>query len=128
MNGAPEYWSKGVLISMNSPQHPPTPPLQSAVIRVVLPFHLKNLAKVEGELALDVPEPLTVGAVLDALEAKHPVLRGTIRDHGTLKRRPFIRYFACKEDLSLEPADTPLPAAVVTGEEPFLVVGAMAGG
>jgi hypothetical protein len=97
-------------------------------IRVVLPFHLKNLAKVDGELALEVPEPLTIGAVLEALEAKHPVLRGTIRDHGTLKRRPFIRYFACKEDLSLEPTDTPLPEAVVKGEEPFLVVGAMAGG
>ncbi len=97
-------------------------------IRVVLPFHLRNLARVEGEVEVEVAGPITVGAVLDALEAKHPVLRGTIRDHGTLKRRPFIRFFACKEDLSLEAPDTPLPAAVVKGEEPFLVVGAMAGG
>lgn len=98
------------------------------MIRVVLPFHLRNLARVEGDVELDVANPITVSAVLDALEAKHPVLRGTIRDHGTLKRRPFIRFFACKEDLSLEPPDTPLPEAVVRGEEPFLVVGAMAGG
>lgn len=98
------------------------------MIRVVLPFHLRNLARVEGEVDVEVAGPITVGAVLDALEAKHPVLRGTIRDHGTLKRRPFIRFFACKEDLSLDPPDTPLPEAVVKGEEPFLVVGAMAGG
>lgn len=98
------------------------------MIRVVLPFHLRNLAKVDGEVTLEVAAPVTVRAVLDALETKHPVLRGTIRDHGTLKRRPFIRYFACKEDLSLEPPDTLLPDAVVKGEEPFLVVGAMAGG
>lgn len=98
------------------------------MIRVVLPFHLRNLAKVEGEVEINVPEPQTVAAVLDALEAKHPILRGTIRDHGTLKRRPFIRFFACKEDLSLEPADTRLPEVVVQGEEPFIVVGAMAGG
>ena len=98
------------------------------MIRVVLPFHLRNLALVEGEVALEVAEPVTVNAVLDALEAKHPVLRGTIRDHGTLKRRPFIRFFACKEDWSLEPPDTHLPVAVATGAEPFLIVGAMAGG
>lgn len=98
------------------------------MIRVQLPFHLRNLAHVEGEVLLDVPEPLTIRAVLDALEAKYPALRGTIRDHGTLKRRPFIRFFACKEDLSLEPAETKLPDAVITGDEPFLVVGAMAGG
>jgi molybdopterin synthase sulfur carrier subunit len=98
------------------------------MIRLVLPFHLRNLARVEGEVELDVANPITVSAVLDALETKHPVLRGTIRDHGTLKRRPFIRFFACKEDLSLEPPDTLLPDAVVKGEEPFLVVGAMAGG
>lgn len=98
------------------------------MIRVVLPFHLRNLARVDGELQLEVPPPITIGAVLDALEAKYPVLRGTIRDHGTLKRRPFIRFFACKEDLSLEPLNTPLPEAVVNGTEPFLVVGAMAGG
>jgi len=97
-------------------------------IRVVLPFHLRNLARVEGEVTVEVAGPLTIQSVLDALEAKHPVLRGTIRDHSTLKRRPFIRFFACKEDLSLEPTNTPLPEAVVKGEEPFLVVGAMAGG
>lgn len=98
------------------------------MIRVVLPFHLRNLARVEGEVLLEVPPPITIAAVLDALEARFPVLRGTIRDHGTLKRRPFIRFFACKEDLSLEPVDTLLPEAVVNGSEPFLVVGAMAGG
>ena len=98
------------------------------MIRVVLPFHLKNLARVEGEVTLEVASPVTIQAVLDALEARHPVLRGTIRDHGTLKRRPFIRFFACKEDLSLDPPDTPLPEAVVKGGEPFLIVGAMAGG
>src|SRR5687768_16111638 len=98
------------------------------MIRVALPYHLRNLARVDGEVELDVPAPATVGAVLDALESKYPVLRGTIRDHGTLKRRPFIRFFACKEDLSNEPVDTKLPEAVLTGAEPFLVVGAMAGG
>jgi len=97
-------------------------------MRVALPYHLRNLARVEAEVELDVPNPATVGAVLDALEAKYPVLRGTVRDHGTLKRRPFIRFFACKEDLSLEPAETLLPDAVVNGEEPFLIIGAMAGG
>lgn len=98
------------------------------MIRVVLPFHLRNLARVDGDVMLDVGTPVTLCAVLDALEAKFPALRGTIRDHGTLKRRPFIRYFACKEDLSLEPAETQLPEAIATGEEPFLIVGAMAGG
>jgi molybdopterin synthase sulfur carrier subunit len=97
-------------------------------IRVVLPFHLRNLARVDGEVELQVEGPATLRSALDALEARFPVLRGTIRDHGTLKRRPFIRYFACKEDLSLDPPDTPLPEAVVNGAEPFLVVGAMAGG
>lgn len=97
-------------------------------LRVVLPYHLRNLARVDEEVTLDVSEPVTVAATLDALEARFPVLCGTIRDHGTLKRRPFIRYFACKEDLSLESTDTPLPAAVVAGAEPFLIVGAMAGG
>jgi hypothetical protein len=100
----------------------------AAMIRVVLPYHLRNLARVDEEVALNVPEPVTIAATLDALEARFPMLRGTIRDHGTLKRRPFIRYFACKEDLSLEPTDTLLPAAVVAGKEAFLVVGAMAGG
>jgi len=98
------------------------------MIRVVLPFHLRNLARVEGEVSLDVASPVTIRAVLDALEAKYPVLQGTIRDHGTSKRRPFIRFFACKEDLSLEPAETRLPEEIISGKEPFLVVGAMAGG
>ena len=97
-------------------------------MRVVLPYHLKNLARIEGELELDVPSPATVGGVLDALEARFPVLRGTVRDHGTMKRRPFIRFFACKEDMSLEPPETPLPEEVVSGKEPFLIIGAIAGG
>jgi hypothetical protein len=98
------------------------------MIRVVLPQHLRTLARVDGEVALDVAEPVTHGAVLDALERAYPVLRGAIRDHGTLKRRPFIRFFACEQDLSHEPADAPLPEPVVRGAEPYLVVGAMAGG
>jgi len=98
------------------------------MIRVVLPFHLRNLARVDGEVALEVPPPVTIAAVLDALEARFPVLRGTLREHRTRKRRPFIRFFACKEDLSLDPPETLLPEAVVNGSEPFLVVGAMAGG
>jgi hypothetical protein len=98
------------------------------MIHVVLPFHLRNLARVNGDVELEVAGPVTIGAVLDALEARYPVLCGTLRDHDTLKRRPFIRFFACKEDLSLEPPGTRLPAAVVDGEEPFLIVGAMAGG
>jgi len=98
------------------------------MIRVILPFHLRKLAKVDGELELEVPAPVTVRAVIDAIEESYPNLCGTIRDHDTLKRRPFIRFFACKEDMSLEPPDTPLPEAVLKGEEPFLVVGAMAGG
>ena len=99
------------------------------MIRVVLPFHLRNLARVNGdEVELEVASPVTICSVLDALEGRYPVLRGTVRDHGTLKRRPFVRFFACKEDLSLEPPDTPLPNQVLNGEEPFLIVGAMAGG
>jgi len=98
------------------------------MIRVVLPFHLRTLAKVSGEVQVDAGNPATIGSVLDALEGTFPVLRGTVRDHGTLRRRPFIRFFACKEDLSLEPYDLRLPPAVVNGTEPFLVVGAMAGG
>lgn len=98
------------------------------MIRVVLPFHLRNLARVDGEVELEVVAPVTIRVVLDALEEKFPALRGTIRDHGTLKRRAFVRFFACKEDLSLEPPETLLPAAVVNGEEPLLIVGAMAGG
>lgn len=98
------------------------------MIRVVLPFHLKNLARIEGEVVLELAAPVTLVAVLDAIEAKHPALRGTIRDHSTLKRRPFIRFFVCKEDWSLEPADKLLPEEITSGKEPFLVVGAMAGG
>ncbi|MEI6193797.1 MAG: MoaD/ThiS family protein [Verrucomicrobiota bacterium] len=98
------------------------------MIRVVLPFHLRNLARVEGEVELEVAAPVTVRGVLDALEARYPVLRGTVRDHGTLQRRPFVRFFACKEDLSLEPPEIRLPEDVVSGAEPFLIVGAMAGG
>ncbi len=97
-------------------------------IRVVLPFHLRNLAQVVDEVRLEVPPPVTIGATLEAIETRFPMLRGTIRDHGTLARRPFIRFFACREDLSLEPPDTPLPAPVIEGAEPFMVVGAMAGG
>ena len=98
------------------------------MIRIVLPFHLRRLAEVEGEVQLPVEPPVTLHSVLEALEARYPVLRGTIRDHVTLRRRPFVRFFACAQDLSQEPPDTPLPAPVVTGAEPFLVVGAMAGG
>jgi len=98
------------------------------MIHVQLPFHLRTLAGINGEVQFDVPSPATIGGVLDAIEARFPMLRGTIRDHVTLKRRPFIRYFACKEDMSLEPPETPLPEAVVKGDEPFLVIGAMAGG
>ena len=98
------------------------------MIRVVLPFHLRTLARVDDEVQLDVPPPVTIRAALDALEARFPALRGTIRDHGTLQRRPFIRFFACKEDLSLDPPETPLPAPILDGTEPFMIVGAMAGG
>jgi len=98
------------------------------MIRIVLPAHLRTLARVDGEVQLEVAGPVTVRSVLDALEASHPVLQGTLRDHVTLKRRPFVRFFACEEDLSHDPPDTPLPDAVVSGKEPFLVVGAIAGG
>ena len=98
------------------------------MIRVVLPPHLRTLANVRGEVALRVEGPATQGAVLDALEASYPMLRGTIRDHVTKRRRPFVRFFACRQDLSHELPDVPLPDAVATGAEPFLVVGAMAGG
>ena len=98
------------------------------MIRVVLPGHLRTIANVDGEVLLDVPAPVTQRSILDALEARYPMLRGTIRDHGTLKRRPFLRFFACEEDLSHEPPDAPLPEAITKGEQPFLVVGAVAGG
>jgi molybdopterin synthase sulfur carrier subunit len=98
------------------------------MIRVVLPAHLRTLARVEGEVTLSVQAPVTQGAILDALEAQYPMLRGTIRDHVTLKRRAFVRFFACEQDVSHESPDAPLPDAVATGAEPFLIVGAMAGG
>ena len=98
------------------------------MIRVALPAHLRTLARVDSEVTLDVPSPVTQRAILDALEARYPMLRGTIREHGTLKRRAFVRFFACEQDLSHESPDAPLPEAVATGAEPFLVVGAMAGG
>ena len=98
------------------------------MIRVVLPPHLRDLARVGSEVALEVNGPATQRAILEALEARYPVLRGTIRDHVTLDRRPFVRFFACGEDFSHESPDTPLPAAVAQGTEPFLVVGAIAGG
>jgi len=97
-------------------------------VRVVLPAHLQTLARVTREVQVEVPADATLGAVLDALEARHPVLRGAIRDHHTKKRRPFVRYFACEQDYSHEPPDTRLPEAVAAGTEPLLVVGAMAGG
>ena len=98
------------------------------MIRVALPVHLQRLAKVDREVVLDVAGEPTLAAVLDALEATYPMLRGTVREHGTQRRRAFVRFFACEQDLSHEPPDTPLPDAVVTGKEPLLVVGAMAGG
>jgi hypothetical protein len=98
------------------------------MIRVVLPPHLRTLAQVSGEVELDVSGQPTPAAVLDALEARYPVLRGTIRDHVTHERRAFIRFFACSEDLTHDPPDTPLPAPVATGSEPFIVLGAIAGG
>lgn len=98
------------------------------MIRVVLPYHLRNLARVEGEVTLQVEGEVTQRAVLDALEARYPVLRGTIRDYLTQRRRPLLRFFACKEDLSNESPDAPLPEPVATGAEPYLIVGAIAGG
>ncbi len=98
------------------------------MIRVVLPAHLRTLARVAGEVALHVDGPTTHRTVLDALEASYPMLRGTIRDHVTQRRRPFVRFFACGQDLSHEPPDTALPEAVTSGSEPLLIVGAMAGG
>lgn len=103
-------------------------PTPAATIRVVLPRHLRTLARVDGEVLLTVAGPVTQRSVLDALEAAHPMLRGTVRDHATQRRRPFIRFFACEDDLSNASPDDPLPDAVAAGAEPFLVVGAMAGG
>lgn len=99
-----------------------------ALVRVALPAHLRTLAQVKGDVEIDVVGTVTQRAVLDALEARFPVLRGTIRDHATQERRPFLRFFACREDLSHEPPDAPLPTAVATGGEVFMVIGAIAGG
>jgi len=98
------------------------------MIRVVLPAHLRTLAGVNGDVQVSVEGPVTQRSVLDALEARYPMLRGTIRDHATCQRRPFLRFFACEEDLSLQPPDAPLPEAVATGAEPFFIIGAIAGG
>jgi hypothetical protein len=99
-----------------------------AMVRVELPYHLRQLAHIDGDVTLDLAPPVSPGAVIDALESRYPMLRGTIRDHATGERRAYLRFFACEQDLSFEGLDTPLPAAVATGEEPFLIVGALAGG
>lgn len=98
------------------------------MIRIVLPQHLRTLAKVDGEVTLEVEDPVTARTILDALESRYPMLRGTIRDHDSGQRRPLVRFFACAEDLSHDPPDRPLPAAIASGAEPFYVVGAIAGG
>jgi hypothetical protein len=98
------------------------------MIRVVLPQHLRRLAEVEGEVQLDIDGQPTLRSVLDALEASYPMLRGTVRDHVTQQRRPLVRFYACEQDLSHEPPDTPLPGSVIAGAEPFIILGAMAGG
>jgi hypothetical protein len=104
----------------------------TAMIRIILPFHLRNLAQVASEVTLEVadlkPGPVTQRSLLDALETRYPMLRGAIRDHDTLQRRPFLRFFACEEDLSHDSPDAPLPEAIVSGKEPFIVIGAIAGG
>ena len=98
------------------------------MIRVSLPAHLRKLAHVDSEVTLEVPDPVTIDSILDALEARHPVLCGTIRDHATRQRRPFLRFFACEKDLSHDPTDKPLPAPIESGAEPLIVIGAIAGG
>ncbi len=98
------------------------------MVRLVLPHHLRNLARVGAEVQLDVNGSVTISSVLDALEAKYPMLKGTIREHVTKKRRPFLRFFACGEDFSMEPQETALPEAIASGQQPFMVVGAIAGG
>jgi sulfur-carrier protein len=100
----------------------------TAQVRVALPAHLRTIARVAGDVVINVPVPVTLRSVLDAVEEQYPALRGTIRDHVTYQRRPFVRYFACERDFSLDPPDTPLPEAVASGKEPFLIVGAIAGG
>jgi len=105
------------------------PQIDMNKIRVEIPFHLRTLARVEGrEVTVEVAPPVTIGAVLDALEAQYPVLAGTIREHVTGKRRPFLRFYACEEDYSNKPPDTPLPGEIVSGKEPFAIIGAIAGG
>lgn len=99
-----------------------------STVRVEIPYHLRNLANVGGDVTLEVAAPVTLRSVLDALEARYPMLAGTIRDHDTLKRRPFLRFFACKEDLSHQSLDAPLPSLVAEGKEPLLIIGAIAGG
>ena len=115
---------------MNQPSHPShsSQPSQATTVRVVLPAHLRAMAKVQGEVPVDVSGEVTQRSVLDALESAYPMLLGTIRDRATAKRRAFVRFYACEEDLSHESPDEPLPAEVVQGREPFLVIGAMAGG
>ncbi len=103
-------------------------PSATSTVRVQIPYHLRNLARIEGEVALEVAAPVTLRAVLDTLEARYPTLQGTIRDHDTLKRRPFLRFFACEEDLSHDSPDNPLPEPVAAGKEPLLIIGAIAGG
>ncbi len=98
------------------------------MIRVVLPYHLRNLANINSEVQLEVPGDITIHAILTALEARYPMLAGTIRDHVTQQRRPFVRYYVCGEDLSLEPTDAQLPPQIISGEEPFVILGAIAGG
>jgi molybdopterin synthase sulfur carrier subunit len=113
----------------DSPTSPPTgATTTTATVRIKLPAHLRKLAQIGGEVTVDVTGPATQRTVLDALERSYPVLRGTIRDHGTLRRRAFVRYFACEQDLSHASPDDPLPDPVTTGAEPLLIVGAMAGG
>jgi sulfur-carrier protein len=102
--------------------------MPAKMIRVILPYHLRTLANVGAEVQLDIEGPITQRSVLDALEARYPMLRGTIRDHDTLKRRPMLRFFACEDDISHESPDAPLPDAVASGEEPFFIVAAIAGG
>jgi hypothetical protein len=98
------------------------------MIRVIIPYHLRTLAKTGAEVQIDVESPVTQRSILDALEARYPMLRGTIRDHVTLQRRPFLRFFVCEEDWSLEPPDAPLPEAIASGKEPFFIIGSIAGG
>lgn len=98
------------------------------MVRLTLPFHLQNLARCDAEVQLEVADPVTVEAILDALEARYPMLKGTVRDHVTKKRRAFLRFFCCGEDISMDPTDRPLPQDIVDGTQPFMIVGAIAGG